>query len=80
MFPETHRRELWATSRVGRYTIESDLMKATLQELEKRVKQVQDHSERLASEKRQLEVGDIPGVHPTKNLKIRIILTVSYFH
>ena len=53
-----YRKELWATSRIGRYTIESDLMSTTLTDLQQKIQQMQEYGERLASEKQQMEVSD----------------------
>ncbi|ELT99921.1 hypothetical protein CAPTEDRAFT_225549 [Capitella teleta] len=51
-----YRRELWASSKVGRFTIESDLMSASLRELDLQINYLQDYSQRLAKEKRQLHM------------------------
>lgn len=56
LFSALYRQELWATSRIGRYTIENDLMAATLKDLRQKLQQMHEYGERVACEKQQMEV------------------------
>ena len=53
---EHYKREFWASSKIGRFTIETDLVAASVKELQGRVDQLVTHQRTLVAEKAQLQV------------------------
>ena len=53
---ENYRRELWATSKLGRYTIESDLLARSLNDLRQGLLQLRQYGDSVASKKQHIEV------------------------
>ena len=51
-----YKRELWAASRLGRYTIETDLVEASMNEVERHLQQLHSNQRMLVGEKSQLQV------------------------
>ena len=58
MLTENFKRELWATSRLGKYTIESDLLSATIMELHSKIANLKNYDEQVWAAKEEVEVSN----------------------
>ena len=64
-----YKRELWAASLLGRYTIETDLVAAGMNEIEKRLQQLHSNQRKLVTEKMELQVKE---THKTWNYNVNV--------
>ena len=55
-FQEIYKRELWASSRIGRHTIENELVSASIRELGDTVDQINRQQNQVFAEKDKLQV------------------------